>query len=364
MSLLIFIVILIILVMVHELGHFVAAKISKMRVEEFAFGFPPKLFSKKSGSTDYVFNLLPIGGYVKITGESLDEDERIKLVDDKMAFQNRPVYLQLFVLFAGVIMNLLLAVVLFTIVNSGPRLISADDKSYASYVNNPKIYVNYVVPQSPAESSGVKIGDEIIAIRSGNDVADLNSATSVVDIVKRNSDKDIIMVYKRHLGSTSTSTLRAVYGLSDNKKTIGLGVVHGQMVNLNVFDALSRGAKDTYDYTILTIQGLRDILINLIKGEDVMKYLSGPIGIAKIVGSEADKGISNLFLLTAILSINLAVFNILPIPALDGGRILFILIETIFRKKINIKFQYIANTIGFLLLIALMVIVTYFDIKR
>ncbi len=350
--------------MVHEAGHFIAAKISKMRVEEFAFGFPPKLFGKKIGETDYVFNILPIGGYVKIAGESFDEDERVKLKEDKHAFQNRPKILQLFVLLAGVMMNLFLAIFLFTIVNTSPRLVSVEDAMYNNYVVDPKVYVNYVVPSSPAAMSGVKIGDEIVSMRSGNDISNLSSAASVVDIVKRNSDKDIELVYLRPDGTKSTSTIRAVYGLSEDKKTIGLGVVYGEVIQLNAVDALIKGVEDTYNYTILTFVGIKDILVKLFTGGDVMQSLAGPIGIAKIVGDEASKGAANLLLLTAILSINLAVFNILPIPALDGGRIVFVLLESILRRPINLKLQYISNTVGFLFLIGLMIIITYFDIKR
>lgn len=354
--------------MIHELGHFVAAKLSKMRVEEFAFGFPPSLFKKKKGETTYAFNLLPIGGYVKITGESFDPEEREKLKNDKKAFQNRPRILQLFVLSAGVFMNIILAVFIFTILNSRMHLISASDTAYTKYLSNPKMYVSGVLPNSPAETSGLKAKDEIVSVSTieNNQIkyADLSKEQNVIDFVQNYKDSSIQIVYKNKEGEASTSTVAAVYGLAPEKKSIGLGIEIGQYVKFNIFDAARYAISDTYNYTKLTAIGIKDALYKLMTGKSISESVAGPVGVAKMVGKASESGIDNLLFLTAILSINLAIFNILPIPALDGGRILFVLIEIITRKSLNYKFQYYANAIGFLLLMSLMIFTVFLDINR
>ena len=380
LNIIIFLAVLLTLVMIHEMGHFVAAKLSKMRVEEFAFGFPPKLLSKKIGETTYAFNALPIGGYVKITGESFDEEEREKLKSDKRAFQNRPRILQLFVLLAGVFMNLVLACVLFFFINIQSHLIDSTNTGYSKYVTNPKIYVASTIQNSPAESAGLISGSEIVSMSvekiNTNNVlrADLSSAKNVVEFVKAHNEESVTIVYKnpknynskdiKLINKTSTSTISAVYGLVPDKKSVGMSVVYGEYLNLSFSESVKLAVYDTYNYTKLTILGLGDIFSKLIRGEGVMDSLSGPVGIAKIVGNASSAGVENLFFIIAILSINLAVFNILPIPALDGGRILFVLYEAITRRSINYKLQYYMNAIGFLLLISLMLFTTYFDILK
>jgi regulator of sigma E protease len=332
-----------------------------MRVEEFAFGMPPRLFSKKIGETVYAFNLLPLGGYVKITGESFDENEREKLKSDKKAFQNRPKVLQLFVLFAGVFMNLLLAFVLFVYINTGSKYVNADDASFGKMVTNPSVMVAAVLPNSPAETSGLKVYDTIVSFKTDNDFADLKSATSVVDFVKKHNEKDITVVYKNTSGRVSTSTVRAVYGISPDKKSVGMSVVYAEKVKMSIGETLKESVSDTYNYTKLTFIGLFDLFKNIFTGGDVMKSLSGPVGIAKMVGTANSAGVETLLMFVAILSINLAVFNILPIPALDGGRIVFVLYEMITRKKINQNFQNYSNSTGFILLMGMLIVVTIFD---
>jgi regulator of sigma E protease len=365
MSIIIFFLVLLVLVMIHESGHFFAAKISKMRVEEFAFGFPPKLFGKKVGETLYAFNLLPIGGYVKITGESFDEGERKNIASDKKAFQNRPKYLQIFVLSAGVIMNLVLAVVLFSFIYTQPHLVSSSDTDYGSRVTDAHIVVVGVSPNSPVEAVGMIPGDKILNMFTGKSVAKLDSSDSVVNFVKDHNEEPITIVYERtNTGKVSTTTLQAVYGLVDGRKSLGFAVDHAGMVSLPVGEAIVKATTDTGKFTWLTMTGLVDIIKKVANGENVMNALAGPVGIAKMVGGASEAGAITLLTFVAILSINLAVFNALPIPALDGGRIVFVLIEMIIRRPLNYKFQYWANSISFLFLIGLILTTTFFDIFR
>lgn len=365
MSILIFLLVLVTLVMIHEFGHYAAAKLCGMRVEEFAFGFPPKIWGKKIGETEYIVNLLPIGGYVKITGESFDEEERKKNAGDKKAFQNKSKLAQLFVLSAGVIMNLLLAAVLFTAVNMSARYVSADDNIYASYIKNPKVFVSSVAANSPAKTAGLTKNDEILEFKTTTNAADMKSASSVVDFVKKNNDADITIIFKKEkTGEVVTSVVRAVYGVTPDRKTVGMSVVYGEKVNLNPYDAFTKGVSETVEYTKLTVMGMIDIFSKLFSGENVLSSLSGPVGIAKMAGGASAAGWQTLLSFMAILSINLAVFNALPLPALDGGRFLFVIYEAISRRKISMNFQYYANLLGFLFLIGLMITVTFFDIFK
>ena len=365
MSILIFLLVLIVLVMIHEFGHYAAAKMCGMRVEEFAFGFPPKVYSKKIGETEYSFNLLPIGGYVKITGESFDPEEREKNKNDKKAFQNKSKLAQLFVLSAGVIMNLILAAALFTAVNMGAKYVSTNDSVYSDYIKNPKVFISSVANNSPAKTAGLGVNDEILEFKTKTSSADMKSASSVVDFVKKNNEADITIVFKKEkTGEIVTSTVRAVYGISNDKKSVGMGVIYGEKVQLNIADSFSKGISETVEYTKLTVLGMIDIFSKLFSGENVLSSLSGPVGIAKMAGGASDAGWQALFSFMALLSINLAVFNALPLPALDGGRFLFVIYEGISRRKINLNFQYYANLIGFLFLIGLMITVTFFDIFR
>jgi regulator of sigma E protease len=360
---LIFVFILFILVIVHEFGHFVAAKLSKMRVEEFAFGFPPRIWGKKKGETMYAVNVLPLGGYVKITGEGFDEEERERLKHDHRAFQNRPKILQLFVLAAGVIMNFLLAFLIISFTYTKPHYVPVSEMNIEEQKKvGSKIVSIFVLPNSPAASGGLAPNDEILKVTANGQLASLKSATSVVEFVGKNVEYPITIVYKKMDGKVSTSTIQAVYGLVTDRKTIGLQVEEVALVRYNYLKALGEGLKDTARLTKNTVLGLGEIVKRLSNGENVIDAVAGPIGIAKLTSSATEAGSMGILTFIALLSINLGVFNALPIPALDGGRFLFVLIEMITRRNLNYKFQYYANAVGFLFLLSLVLIVTYKDI--
>ncbi len=363
-TLFLFLAVLVTLVMIHEFGHYAAAKICGMRVEEFAFGFPPRLFSKKIGETEYSINMLPIGGYVKITGESFDEKEREKNKNDIKAFQNKNRLAQVFVLSAGIIMNLILAFAIFAFTNTGEEYIKADDINYSSYIKNPKIIVSSVSPNSPSKTAGITSGDEVLEFRAGGDIADLKSVASVIDLVKRNNESDIKIVFKKENGEVVTSTVRAVFGVTPDRKSIGMGVIYAEKVKLSFLDSVKKGFFDTKYYTVETVKSYYDLFAKLFTGNNVLSSLSGPVGIAKAVGNASQNNLDHFLSFVALLSINLAVFNALPLPALDGGRILFVLYESISRRKINMNFQYYTNLLGFIFLIGLMLTVTFFDIFK
>jgi len=368
-----FFFVIMLLVMIHELGHFLAAKISKMRVDEFAFGFPPRVFGKKIGETTYAFNALPIGGYVKIAGEDFEDEMEGKKSNDPRLFSNRPKILQIFVLLAGVAMNFLLAFVLLSYISYGEKFISSESPDFNKYKienaekgrESSKVRVSFVTDNSPAKAAGLEVYDEIIAIRSTNKMIIPTNATSVVRFIYDNQNNPITINFKKYkTGEIATSTVSAVYGLLPDKKSVGFASGEVIYVKIGLIDAIINGATDTYNYTKLTITGVGDLVKKIVNNESIRQDVAGPIGIASLVGKASEEGLDPLLFFVAVISINLGVFNLLPLPALDGGRILFVLYEAIMRRRMNIKFQLYANLIGFGALMLLMLFVSYFDIVK
>ncbi len=366
-TILLFLLIIVVLVLIHELGHFLAAKWVGMRVDEFAFGFPPRLFSKKIGETVYAFNALPLGGYVAIWGENGSEDDNKEdgAKHHKRAFGNRPWWAQLFVLVAGVTMNMLLALFIFIIISYGPVNISTTDEIYGDRVRNAQMVIVDTLPNSPALNAGLKPGTVITSMTAGRQKADMTTATSLVLFINRNIDTPFVVTYKTPKGEYASTTIAAVYGVVPHgKKALGIAVDTIGTVDIGFFESFTLGAERTYQMTLMTVYGLRDVLVSLGKGENVLQSLSGPVGIARIVGETSEYGMDPLLTLVAVLSINLAIFNILPLPALDGGRMVMVIIETITRRKIPFKYYSWLNGVGFIALLLLLVVVTFKDFTQ
>jgi regulator of sigma E protease len=362
----IFLVILLVLVIVHEFGHFIMAKWSNMRVDEFAFGFPPRAFSKKIGETTYSFNTLPLGGYVSIWGENGSEEDKEKdgAKNHPRAFGNRPWYLQLLVLSAGVFMNMLLAWMIFVGTSYGDIKMSVSDEQYGSYVKNPSLMVIDASTEGPAFKAGILPGSTILDVRSVGKIADLRTASSLIQFIGAHQNDLITFTYTRPDSVTSSTTIAAVFGIVPDKKAVGISIENVGTIDTTLLQALSIGTHQTIEITQLTLDGLQDLVMSAIKGENVIESLSGPVGIAKVVGQTSNYGITAILTLVAILSINLAIFNALPLPALDGGRFVVVIIETISKRKIPFKYYSWANAVGFILLLVLLIIVTIHDVRR
>lgn len=357
-----FFIILLVLVIVHEFGHFIAAKWVGMRVDEFAFGFPPRVFSKKKGETTYAINALPLGGYVSIWGENGEPNDEAK--HHPRAFGNRPKWQQLVVLVAGVSMNMVLAWILLVGVSFGKVEMSADDPEYGSRVKSPAVMVLEASPNSPAYLAGIVPGSVITKLTSNKQAADVRTATSVVEFIGNHQNDPFTITYVKPDGTPSSTTVAAVYGLVPDKKALGLSLGSVGYVETSFFEAIKIGSRRTWDYTILTLDGLKMLATSFWKNESVLDSLSGPVGIARIVGQTSEYGLAAVLTLIAILSVNLAIFNILPLPALDGGRMVVVMIEAVIRKKVPFKYYSMANVIGFSLLMLLFVVVTVNDFMR
>lgn len=352
MTAIIFLVVLAALVFVHELGHFTAAKKLGIRVDEFAVGFPPRVFSKIWKGTRYSLNLIPFGGYVSIFGENPDEENTKETAKD--SFQAKPKWAQIIVLLAGVFMNVVFAWMLYTAAFSIGVLSVAEEGD-----TNAKVTVISVVPDSPALAAGIEVGDAIVSVGS-------------VDIMKVQDVRDAIQA------STSTTVSVGVLGADgaigsvqvdprvsdsgDRTIGVGLGVVGVEKMPLHI--AAWEALKETWYQTGAIVVGTVSLVKDLVMGQADTTMVSGPVGIAGMVGDAAEFGLAQLLMFTAFISLNLAVLNAMPFPALDGGRVLFILIEAIIRRPLPRSFQNYANAAGFLLLMGLIVVLTFRDISR
>jgi regulator of sigma E protease len=364
-ALLLFLLIILILVIVHEFGHFVVAKLTNMRVDEFAFGFPPRIYAKKKGETTYAINALPLGGYVSIWGENGSEEDKAKdgAKNHPRAFSNRPWWAQLLVLVAGVTMNMLLALFIFINISYGKVQMSTEDTTYGHLVKNVSLMVVDAAPESPAYKAGIVPGSTLIKVKSAGVIANLTTPESLVAFVSAHSNDAIFISYKRPDGVATDTTIAAVFGIVPDKKVIGISVESVGVLETTIPQAIKIGALRTITMTELTFNGLSTLVTSAFKGANVIASLSGPIGIAKIVGQTSTYGYVAVLTLIAILSINLAIFNILPLPALDGGRMVVVIIETVIRKRIPFKYYSWVNIAGFALLMLLLVIVTVHDIR-
>jgi len=351
-TIILFVIVLSLLVFVHELGHFVVARKMGMKVEEFGFGFPPRLFGIRKKGTMYSINWIPLGGFVKIKGESGDHKH------DNDSFASKKPWQRFLVLIAGVAMNIVLAAVLFSIgYMMGLPSVIDDSIPARANVSNHELLVMQVLDDSAAAQAGVIAGDTIVSIDGQvfeTDVAareyfDAEGATGVELVVQGEDD-----VYK-------TYELTSTYSESAQASVVGIGFVSTGIVSYPFFSAIAQGVYTTGQLTYQVGYAFYSLIRDLIVTQEVAVDLSGPVGIAVMTGEVAAMGLVYLIQFTAILSINLAIINIFPFPALDGGRILFLIIEKIRGRAVNERIEVAVHNLGFLLLMTLVVLVTYKD---
>lgn len=364
MNIIIFIIILLVLVLVHEFGHFFTAKRFGIRVDEFGFGFPPKLFGVKKGETEYTFNLFPLGGFVKIFGENPDE-ENTNGSDKERSFVNKPAWQQAVVLFAGVFANFLLAWLLFSVgfMSGLPTSVGSERAGYA--LQDIHLVVISVLPNSPAEKAGLKIGDKIVNIKRGTDFTTYVSSETVKSIVVASEGREVDIGYLRGKDTTiNTAKIIPIKNLTSNEPYIGISMDQIGTAQLPFFPALWEGLRLDWSMVKGTFLGLYTLIAEGLRGKGSLSAVTGPVGMVGIVGDAYKFGFIYLLSFTALISVNLAIINLLPFPALDGGRLLFLLIEKIKGSRINPKAANIANMIGFSILIFLMLLITYHDVVK
>lgn len=355
---LIFIAVLGVLVLVHELGHFVMARRAGMRVDEFGFGFPPRLFGIKKGETTYSVNWIPFGGFVKIYGE--DGDDR----NDPRSFGAKSIPARLRVIVAGVVMNLLFAVLLLMLGNFFGLRIGLFDEELISVARDKKIQIIQVVAGSPAEKAGLKVLDEIVGFNtSGREFLETKTIEEIQKFTNEHRGQKLNIVI-RNGKESRTVTVEARANPPPGEGSMGISMALTGVVSYPWHEAIWRGAYDTYILAYNTVYGYGILLKTLFFEQKLIAEVSGPIGIAGITGQAARVGFSYLMQFVALISINLAVLNIVPFPALDGGRAAMLLIEKIKGKPMNKRLEAAINSIGFALLITLMIYVTIKDISK
>ena len=335
-NILLTLVIFLVIIFIHEFGHFLMAKWSGVRVNEFALGMGPAIFRRQKGETLYSIRVFPIGGFCSMEGEDAGSE-------DPHAFCNAVVWKRMAVVVAGAVMNLLLGFGLIVGITAASDVITSN--TVASFSEN-----------ASSQASGLQAGDEILEINGRsiwveNDIAYqlLMDTDGVVDmVVRRNGEKvelpEVAFAYQEDENGSHT--------LIVDFKVVGEPITIGNVLSYSIRKSASVAR-------LVWIS-----LLDLVTGNASLNDLAGPIGMTQVVGQAASVGVSSLLLLAAFITINVGIFNLLPIPALDGGRLLFLIVEAIRRKPIKPEYEGYVHMVGFALLILLMIVVVFHDIWR
>lgn len=364
-GILVFILMLSVLVMIHEFGHFIAAKRSGIGVEEFGFGLPPRIWGKKIGETIYSLNWLPFGGFVKLVGEDPTDRRR----DAKNSYYNKGLINRIIVVVAGVFMNFFLAVVIFYAILiylgfkvSLPMLI---DHQFKFAHQSKQVLVADVGANSQAQKAGIGSGDSII-LADGQKVSSIEELQAVI---RANQDKQINLVLENPINNKQrTVSVVPIYNEELKAPAIGVGLGELVVLNYDTFgEKLFSGITYSYNTVVYSAKIFGNLIGYAVKSHDitpVREGVSGPVGIAQLTGQAVSLGPISVFQLAGLLSLNLAVMNLLPIPALDGGRFFFLILEAITRKRVYPNVEKWVHTIGFAVLIGLIVLITFNDVAK
>lgn len=357
MTALLVIAILVTLIVVHEFGHFIAAKIFRVRVLEFGIGFPPRAYLlRKWGDTEYTLNWLPFGGFVKLFGEEEGTEH------GRGSFIDSPRWKQAIILVAGVTANLVIAWLLFIAAYSVGILHQADTQ----VAGTGTLIVTHVVPASPADAAGIRQSDEIIGVTDAQGEVPALDPASITAFVTERGGEDVIIEYARE-GATSSAVVRpahAVIADEAGRPAIGLGMSIVTRESMPLPEAITAATHATYNTLAISLSGLWDIVKSALRGSPDLANVSGPVGIVSAVGDAAGSGWGYVLALAAFISVNLAIINLIPIPALDGGRLVIVGIEALMRREAPKLAMQILNALGIALIIMLMITVTYQDITR
>lgn len=318
------------LVVFHEAGHFTIAKLSGIKVHEFAIGMGPRIFKARDKETEYSIRIFPIGGYVKMEGE-----DEISL--DKRSFSNKPVLTRIAVILAGPLMNFILAILLFSIIFYSIGFATTTIRETT---------LGY-----PAEKAGIRAGDKIVSINGEQ----INNWNEIVDIINSSEDRTLNITLLRDK-SENTVQVKPAINPETNQAVIGITPV--------LEKSLGKSILESFDRVLFVAKGMLDFFGKLFGGKASAEDVVGPVGIIHLVGEAAKTNIYNVLSLAALISVNLGMVNLLPIPALDGGRLVFLFIEALIGKPIAPEKEGFIHFAGFVLLIGLMVFMVYKDIVR
>lgn len=347
MTLVVFLIVLSILIFVHELGHFWAARRNGVKVEEFGFGFPPRVWGKKIGETIYSINLLPIGGFVRLYGE----DESVQ-EEKQRSFYYQNKLTRASVIVAGVLMNFLLAVLAFSVISWAIGVPKQTDE----------VKVVAVAENSPAAEIGLREGDTVIAV----DGQKISSTEGFIEIINNKKGEGIKLAVKRD-GEAKIISVTPREDPPRGEGALGVAITSTELVKPPLwqrpFVSVWNGFKEAVGWMITVFVAIGTTIYQAIRGVPP-KDLAGPVGIFQITGQAAQQGALAITSFVGILSVNLAVLNILPFPALDGGRLLFIIFEGISGRRVTPRFERATHAVGMIILLLLLLLITVQDIGR
>jgi regulator of sigma E protease len=339
MTIIVLIVGISLLILIHEMGHFFAAKWAGLLVEEFGIGFPPRLWSKKYGETVYSINALPFGGFVKIYGEQYHEGDKDDPKLRKRSFAHQKIWVRTLIISAGVIMNFVLGWLLL----SGVYLVGSDASA---------LIVTDIAPESPAAEAGIQAGDILI---------DFRSTTELQEFVENAKGEPTEFAIQR--GSEQISlTLTPRSEIPEGQGRMGIVFTESDFPKHSFPQNFVSAFRDSALIMWQIVKVLFSLVISIFTGGELLRDVVGPVGIFQVANQTASFGFVWLVRLIALISLNLAVLNIFPFPALDGGRLFFLLVEKIKGSPISAQREAVVNTVGFFVLIALMIAVTVKDV--
>ncbi len=344
------IVVVSLLILVHEWGHFYSARKLGVKVEEFGFGFPPKIYSRVKNGVRYSFNLLPFGGFVKIFGEQGEGEE------SKDSFISRPIWQRFVIIGAGVFMNLVLAWIFFSI-GAGIGVPQAGD------TEGLPVSIIAVIPGSPADLAGLKFGDEVMELRGTGLSLRVESEQDIRDFVDAYRGEEITLVVKRG-GSVQEVKATPRAHIPEGEGPLGVALGRLSIARAPWYLAPLEGMKMLIRSIYFTLGGLWFIVKEIFIEGRTSVAVSGPVGIFFFAKDTLALGIAYVLQFIGMLSVNLAILNFLPIPALDGGRILFLAIEKIRGRRIDPGIENLAHSLGFAFLVLIMILVTYKDLAK
>ncbi len=354
-TIIVFLIVLSILVLAHELGHFWAAKKFGVAVEEFGIGFPPRaktLFKK--GETTYSLNWIPLGGFVKLKGEDGADTK------SENSFAAKKVWQRAIIISAGVIMNIVLTIVLLALgfMIGIPQAVSDDMPEYAS-VRQKQLQIVEVVENSPAQAAEIERGDILLSAEG----SDFTSLESFQEFIASRQGETLSIQIKRG-GDIMEKEITPEILEETDQPAIGVGIVESGIVSYPWYRAIINGFVATFNLFIAIILAFYAMIKSLLFGSGLGMDVLGPVGIADYTGRFARMGFNYIVQFTALLSINLAILNFLPFPALDGGRFIFLVAEKLRGKPVNQKVEAAIHNLGFAILMILVILVTYRDIVR
>lgn len=344
-----FVIVLGVLIFVHEFGHFIVAKILGVGVEKFSLGFGPRILGRKVGMTDYRISAIPLGGYVKMVGEAPDSELDETLIP--LSFSHKSVFKRSLIVLAGPVFNLLLSVVIFF----------AFFQISGLPIMKPE--VGAVQEGMAAHKAGIQVGDQIVAV----DGKPVTQWDEMAGLIKQSGGRPLRLELLRNDTIVSAKVFpklvssQNIFGEKVDKYVIGITASGAFTVErLNPIEAVVEGMLQTWQIAKLTVLSVGKILAGTLSA----KTIGGPILIAQLAGEQAKAGVTNLIFFIALLSVNLGILNLLPIPVLDGGHLVFFFIEAVSRRPVNLKMREVAQQIGIFVLIVLMIYVFYNDISR